>query len=1053
MPNNLNPLTLLSLVMPGLPLSSGEPDTGIRVIVTPSQSSYFAGEPFAVSITFTNTSSPSPSASFPSSSHPHHPSTSHPSLNQPSSPARKHHKRGAHSISSAPLARPPTSPGLPPPPSLALLHTGGDASKNVLVRRGLVGKVPMPVLPGTTNTVNGERTKGEEDLPELLEQRRKRLLAKSKSKALSVSIAPRELEAQLLLSQSPSSPTPHVPSPLSNALTRSPALPLQRTHPHARKSSHFDLAPSLSTPTPSSPFPSPYSYPAPAPQTPSGSSSTFSLALDPIAEGPLPPSPYPSTPSLPSISHAPFLPNAHLPLAPAPPARRPPNIGIGLGLPSTGGNAGSELILYAYAQLRGTLHLLPAPSSPPTNTNDDATNALRVRLSRKGTMGGGRMDISASLAPSPLPTPGSRHRRRPTHARSSSFSGGLMNLLAASPVPSSPVPSPQSPRFPALPSAGLGLGIDGPATEDEDVDPEAPLPTLNIPPAVLAVDLRLAPGESRTYTYSINLPSVLPPTFRGRAMRFGYELEVGTCRAGGGTGAQAGGSTSRVMKVPVRVYNNVVVGRPPRPYDLLWPLSHPPLPHARVSPSPPPPPSPAPKRTSLSHLSPSSSSLPNQLPTGPEPPTKPPAKPQAQDQQGALPDLADYARRLLLAFPPPPAPSSDSDTATRTVRIKLPAESVSPTPVSPLAQRNPFPWASGAGAGPPATTAGGGGEVMGEGELAGCAEAVEILTRSQRKASYDINKDGVRVAVLTLVKGAYRLGESVLGVVEVNGRGGRGGVLKLTALLEAHESLPSPLNPAPAPHPHPAQTQIQVLKRTHASHHASFTPCTLRTTFSLDIPSDASPGFGVRVDGPAGEGGGRAGGLEWRVRLCLLVGVAVEAAEGGDGAAGAGGLWGERVYTKGLVRDGPRGEWGSAWVAPRSIAPFERAPPAPPRTPHAHARTRTPKTPRTPGSAGGWGAFLAASLFGSSLDPDSSSSEDDEQTHAQAPAAHDGPAYTQYDGIRPHPSGGVGVGVDYDGGGEGAWREMRLETVECEVPIGVWPANTAFRAGEVVFDV
>ena len=34
-----------------------------------------------------------------------------------------------------------------------------------------------------------------------------------------------------------------------------------------------------------------------------------------------------------------------------------------------------------------------------------------------------------------------------------------------------------------------------------------------------------------------------------------------------------------------------------------------------------------------------------------------------------------------------------------------------------------------------------------------------------------------------------------------------------------------------------------------------------------------------------------------------------------------------------------------------------------------------------------------------------------------------------------------------------ARRDVRAEMVECEVPVRVWPANTAFKATEVVFDV
>lgn len=49
--------------------------------------------------------------------------------------------------------------------------------------------------------------------------------------------------------------------------------------------------------------------------------------------------------------------------------------------------------------------------------------------------------------------------------------------------------------------------------------------------------------------------------------------------------------------------------------------------------------------------------------------------------------------------------------------------------------------------------------------------------------SYDITKDGVTVAVLTFPKSAFRLGETVSGVVEVNWRQGRGRVLQVRSHL------------------------------------------------------------------------------------------------------------------------------------------------------------------------------------------------------------------------------------------------------------------------------
>lgn len=162
------------------------------------------------------------------------------------------------------------------------------------------------------------------------------------------------------------------------------------------------------------------------------------------------------------------------------------------------------------------------------------------------------------------------------------------------------------------------------------------------------------------------------------------------------------------------------------------------------------------------------------------------------------------------------------------------------------------------------------------------------------------------------------------------------------------------------------------------------------------------------------------GGLEWKVRLCLLVAVASESSQTGT----------EGVRIKHLVRDGPRGEWGSSWRAPRSIAPMEK--PAKPAPPPAAPPQSTPKS---------WAAFFAASFLGSSERGYHDGDEEEEEEEEVG-----------YDGVKPDMGGGVGVGVNF-GGGEEGWNDIKLETVECEVPIKLWPGNTAFKATEIVFDV
>lgn len=57
------------------------------------------------------------------------------------------------------------------------------------------------------------------------------------------------------------------------------------------------------------------------------------------------------------------------------------------------------------------------------------------------------------------------------------------------------------------------------------------IPILSTPQTILFVDLRLKPGESRSYSYRSLLPRGIPPSHKGRAIRITYNLVVGTQRA------------------------------------------------------------------------------------------------------------------------------------------------------------------------------------------------------------------------------------------------------------------------------------------------------------------------------------------------------------------------------------------------------------------------------------------------------------------------------------------------------------------------------------------
>jgi len=84
-----------------------------------------------------------------------------------------------------------------------------------------------------------------------------------------------------------------------------------------------------------------------------------------------------------------------------------------------------------------------------------------------------------------------------------------------------------------------------------------------------------------------------------------------------------------------------------------------------------------------------------------------------------------------------------------------------------------------------------------------------------------------------------------------------------------------------------------------------------------------------------------------------------------------------------------------------------------------------------------WGQFFAASFLGGSEEESLDYDEDGVDLTVNGEGMWDGDGEAQRD----------------FGGGDEGWKDIKVETVECEVPIKVWPGNTAFKATDVVFDV
>ena len=345
--------------------------------------------------------------------------------------------------------------------------------------------------------------------------------------------------------------------------------------------------------------------------------------------------------------------------------------------------------------------------------------------------------------------------------------------------------------------------------------------------------------------------------------------------------------------------------------------------------------------------------------------------------------------------------------------------------------------------------------------------------------SYDIEKDGAKVAVLTFVKSAYRLGETILGIVDVNFAGGRTKVLKasvhygyglgsrltlfhlqLSATLEAHEALPPtiPLITSALLGPGAARAKTpNRMKRVHSEYLCAFAMDTHRACFSLDIPADGTPAFGITAYDPD-EG---RGGLAWRVRMNFLVAVAPSPQPPHSGSDSPTELVtqkeGEQETLRTFVQDGPPGEWGSSSRASDSLAPLVRvdttiSPLGAARKNNAGVTGQlwsgtTNGMPTQNAASGGWASMFLGNGGAASGSLSSDIGASSSQTSFSDYNDNEGDAGDGNEGAEDGERRGSAVDSRV-----GAWMPVEVQTVECEVPVSIWPGATAFRPRESIFE-
>jgi hypothetical protein len=380
------------------------------------------------------------------------------------------------------------------------------------------------------------------------------------------------------------------------------------------------------------------------------------------------------------------------------------------------------------------------------------------------------------------------------------------------------------------------------------------VPILSNPPTMIAVDVTLAPGESRSFTLRVPLPPDLPPSYIGKAITFQYLLTLGTNRLAPN---RNGGveQKSRLVRIPMRIYNHVNITGVTAFYDLTNPIVNL-IDDAIVI-----------DEQETTGTSRAATGLKNRDGMQRRNSTARKRRSSSKAEAAAEASFLQYTRDLL---------QSCSDTNDMDAAHSQDAERIDADLAELMARKSRIqdlvktsPNAMRAHLMLPPTSAelhARKGRRRSDASQAGLglvnvddedvpksnSQAVEILSRNSQKVSYDISKDGQIAATLTLIKSKYRLGDVVMGVVTINAADCIAKVVRVAATLESHEEIEATLATLP-----PGRVQ-KLTRIVHASCHDS-TLDAGQAHFSLPIPSGATPNFETS-----------AVRLNWTIRLAFL---------------------------------------------------------------------------------------------------------------------------------------------------------------------------------------
>lgn len=318
------------------------------------------------------------------------------------------------------------------------------------------------------------------------------------------------------------------------------------------------------------------------------------------------------------------------------------------------------------------------------------------------------------------------------------------------------------------------------------------VPLLSTPQSLLFVDRRLEPGESASYHYRFALPRGLPPSHRGRAIKVSYYLSIGVQRPEG--------QAVKHIEIPFRVLGSVNSRGEILGHDLMSPYII--LQDAA--------------RTK-------SISAPLSTPSGlPVFPAKETTKRAKTPEQG-LEDFLRYTERLM-------SPPTDANGA-----LLSPTSPMTPmTPMTSSLSRTQSRSSDDPDPRPTNTK-----EVIDFAILRSNQQSGDSdMTQSTNR--FNISRSGQPVAVITLLRPAYRLGEAVIGNIDfttpITASSQQASTYSVLLELESAERVDPSLALRSGNSIH------RVTRKIHASARES-SLFARSISFNLGIPTHATPTF------------------------------------------------------------------------------------------------------------------------------------------------------------------------------------------------------------------